>query len=156
MMNEKLRTENSVRSNVTKKKVLSAGVILVRMNGAQLKYLLLRAFGYWDFPKGIVEPGESPVKAARREVEEETTLYDLNFKWGYGYRETGPYGSGKVARYYIAETGESGVSLPVNPDIGRPEHDEYRWVSYEEALSLVAPRVRAALEWAQDTINGGL
>ena len=140
---------------MTKKKILSAGVILVRMNGVRLKYLLLRAFGYWDFPKGIVEPGESPVEAANREVEEETTLNDLNFRWGYDYRETGPYGRGKVARYYIAETSESRVSLPVNPDIGRPEHDEYRWVSYEEALSLVAPRVRPALEWAQETITAG-
>ena len=122
------------------------------MNGIQLKYLLLRAIGYWDFPKGIVEPGESPVEAAKREVEEETTLNDLSFRWGYDYRETGPYGRGKVARYYIAETNEFRVSLPVNPEIGRPEHDEYRWVSYEEALSLVAPRVRVALEWAQETI----
>ncbi len=144
--------KNSVESNVTKKMILSAGVIIVRMNEVQLKYLLLRAFGYWDFPKGIVEPDESPVEAAKREVEEETTLNDLNFRWGYDYRETGPYNRGKVARYYIAETSESRVSLPVNPDIGKPEHDEYRWVSYEEALSLVAPRVRAALEWAQETI----
>ncbi|MEA1867382.1 MAG: NUDIX domain-containing protein [Thermodesulfobacteriota bacterium] len=135
-----------------KKKILSAGVIIVWRNEVQLKYLLLRAFGFWDFPKGIVEPGESPVEAAKREVEEETTLNDLNFRWGYDYRETGPYGRGKVARYYIAETCESRVSLPVNPEIGRPEHDEYRWVLYKEALSLVAPRVRAALEWAQETI----
>ena len=147
--------KHSVGSNVIKKKVLSAGVIIARRNGIQLKYLLLRAFGYWDFPKGIMEPGESPVEAAKREVEEETTLSDLNFRWGYDYRETGPYGRGKVARYYIAETSEPLVSLPVNPDIGRPEHDEYRWVSYEEALSLVAPRVRPALEWAQETITAG-
>ena len=147
--------KNSVESNVTKKMILSAGVIIVRTNEVQLKYLLLRAFGYWDFPKGIVEPGESPVEAAKREVAEETTLNELNFRWGYDYRETGPYGRGKVARYYIAETSESRVSLPVNPDIGKPEHDEYRWVSYEEALSLVAPRVRPALEWAQETITAG-
>jgi bis(5'-nucleosidyl)-tetraphosphatase len=144
------------RVDVTKKMILSAGIILVRRDGVKWKYLLLRAFGYWDFPKGIVEPGESPVEAAKREVGEETTLSDLNFQWGYNYRETGPYGRGKVARYYIAETNESSVSLPVNPNIGKPEHDEYRWVSYEEALSLVAPRVRAALEWAQETITTGL
>lgn len=146
---------DSVGSNVTKKMILSAGIILVRKNGIQRKYLLLRAFGYWDFPKGIVEPGESPVEAAKREVEEETTLNDLNFCWGYDYRETGPYGRGKVARYYIAETNESRVSLPVNPDIGKPEHDEYRWVTYEEAVSLVASRVGPALEWAQETITAG-
>ncbi|MGB9497080.1 MAG: NUDIX domain-containing protein [Dissulfuribacterales bacterium] len=140
---------------MTKKMILSAGIILVRKNGVQWKYLLLRAFGYWDFPKGIVEPGESPLEAARREVEEETALNDLNFRWGYDYRETEPYSRGKVARYYIAETSESGVSLLVNPDIGKPEHDEYRWVSYEEAVSLVAPRVKPALEWAQETITAG-
>ena len=140
---------------MTKKMILSAGIILVRKNGVRWKYLLLRAFGYWDFPKGIVEPGESPLEAARREVEEETALNDLNFRWGYDYRETEPYGRGKVARYYIAETSESGVSLLVNPDIGKPEHDEYRWVSYEEAVSLVAPRVKPALEWAQETITAG-
>ena len=141
---------------MTKKMILSAGIIIVRRNGAQWKYLLLRAFGYWDFPKGIVEPGEFPVEAAKREVEEETTLKDLNFRWGYDYRETEPYSRGKVARYYIAETSESHVSLPVNPDIGKPEHDEYRWVSYEKAASLVAPRVRSALEWAQETVTAGL
>jgi len=148
--------DDSVKSNTAAKKmILSAGIILVRRNGIQWRYLLLRAFGYWDFPKGIVEPGESPVEAAKREVVEETTLNDLNFQWGYDYRETGPYSRGKVARYYIAETNESSVSLPVNPDIGKPEHDEYRWVSYEEAVSLVAPRVRPVLEWAQETITAG-
>jgi 8-oxo-dGTP pyrophosphatase MutT (NUDIX family) len=146
---------DSAESNVTKKMILSAGIILVRRNRIQWKYLLLRAFGYWDFPKGIVEPDESPVEAAKREVEEETALNDLNFHWGYEYKETEPYSRGKVARYYIAETSESGVSLPVNPDIGKPEHDEYRWVSYEEALSLVASRVRPALEWAQETVTAG-
>nr|HDN00293.1 NUDIX domain-containing protein [Deltaproteobacteria bacterium] len=155
MISEELRTKKLAEGCKTKKKVLSAGVILVRRNGVKWKYLLLRAFSFWDFPKGIVEPGESPVDAAKREVEEETTVNDLNFRWGYDYRETGPYGNGKVARYYIAETGESRVSLPVNPDIGRPEHHEYRWVSYEEALSLVASRVKEALVWAQKTIADG-
>jgi bis(5'-nucleosidyl)-tetraphosphatase len=152
MLNQELRIKNSAEDDNTKKKVLSSGVILVRRNGVKWKYLLLRAFNYWDFPKGIVEPYESPVEAAKREVEEETTLNDINFRWGYDYRETGPYGHGKVARYYIAETNQSRVNLPVNPDIGRPEHHEYRWVSYEEALSLVAPRVEEALVWAHNTI----
>ena len=138
---------------MTKARTLSAGVVVVIRDGTQWKYLLLRAFGYWDFPKGIVEPGETPIDSAKREVEEETTLKDLDFRWGYEYRETEPYNRGKVARYYLAETHEARVSLPVNPDIGKPEHDKYCWVSYEEALSLVAPRVKPALEWAQKTVS---
>jgi 8-oxo-dGTP pyrophosphatase MutT (NUDIX family) len=135
-------------------RTLSAGVVVVRREGEGWRYLLLRAFGYWDFPKGIVEPGESPVEAAKRETEEETCITTLDFRWGYEFRETVPYNRGKVARYYLAETSESAVSLPVNPEIGRPEHDEYRWVSYEGAMALVAPRVRPVLDWAERTISG--
>jgi bis(5'-nucleosidyl)-tetraphosphatase len=87
-------------------KTLSAGVIVVRRVQGQgdWHYLLLRAYNYWDFPKGIVETGEEPLGAARREVEEETGLTELNFRWGHGFSETEPYGKGKTARYYVAET----------------------------------------------------
>ncbi len=138
-----------------KKPILSSGVIVVRKDDdGQWKFLLLRAYGYWDFPKGIVEPGEDPVEAAKRETREETTITDLDFKWGYDYRETGPYNRGrKIARYYLAETKTKDISLPVNPEIGKPEHDAYRWVTYEEAKKLVAPRVLEALEWAKKQIE---
>ncbi len=138
-----------------KKPILSAGVIVVRRDDdGKWKYLLLRAYGYWDFPKGIVEPGENPIDAAKRETREETTITDLDFKWGYDFRETGPYNRGrKVARYYLAETKTKDISLPVNPEIGKPEHDAYKWVTYEEARKLVAPRVLKALEWAKEKIG---
>ena len=139
-----------------KPKVLSAGVIVVRREGGQWLYLLLRAYRYWDFPKGIVEPGEEPLEAARREVQEETTITDLDFRWGLIYKETGPYNNGrKIARYYIAETRTSDVSLPISPELGRPEHDEFRWLPFEEARKLTAPRVREALEWANRIITSG-
>ncbi len=129
------------------KGVLSCGVVVVRRDGERWLFLLLRAFGYWDFPKGIKEEGEEPLQAALREVKEETTIEDLEFKWGTGYRETGPYNRGKIARYYLAETRSSEIDLPVNPEIGRPEHDAYRWVAYGEARSMVAPRVIQVMDW---------
>lgn len=137
------------------RRVLSSGVIIVRNDGGEWKYLLLRAYGYWDFPKGIVEEGEDPVDAARREVEEETAITSLDFRWGLDFRETGPYNRGKVARYYLAETSTAKVDLPVNPALGHPEHDEFRWVTYEEAKDLVAPRVLDALEWANGLVKKG-
>ncbi len=133
---------------------LSAGVIVCRKEGEKWFFLLLRAYGYWDFPKGIVESGEDPVAAAIRETEEETTIRDLVFRWGYDYRDTGPYNNRrKIARYYIAETHTEEIDLPVNPEIGKPEHDAWRWVTYEEARQIVAPRVRGALEWAMKIIS---
>ncbi len=134
---------------------LSAGVIVVRKDkDGRWRYLLLRAYGYWDFPKGIVEEGEDPLEAAKRETREETTITDLDFKWGLDYRETGPYNQGrKIARYYVAETKTETVCLPVNPEIGKPEHDSYKWATFEEAEKLVAPRVLEALKWAKGLIE---
>ena len=132
---------------------LSCGVIVVKKFNKDYLYLLLCAYNYWDFPKGIKEPDEDPIEAAKREVEEETGLTSLDFSWGYDFRETGPYGKGKIARYYLAKTDEEKVYLPVNPELGRPEHDDFKWVTFDEALSLVAPRVRDALQWARETIG---
>ena len=134
-------------------KTLSAGVIVVQRDADSWRYLLLRVYNYWDFPKGIVEPGEDPLRASRREVEEETGLKDLTFSWGHDYRETPPYGPGKVARYYVALTRKSRVVLPVSPELGRPEHHGFRWVSYEEVRRLLSPRVVPILDWAHALIT---
>ena len=132
---------------------LSAGVVVLRETEQGWRFLLLRAFNHWDFPKGMLEPGEEPLAAAVREVHEETLVDDLDFAWGDGYIETGPYSRGKVARYFVARTSTSEISLPVNPDLGRAEHSEFRWVDYARALSLASPRVRPVIDWAARTIG---
>lgn len=140
---------------MTEARRLSAGVVVVHLTQGEPRYLLLRAYRHWDFPKGLVEPGEDPLEAALREVAEETTLRELEFRWGYDYRETPPYGRGKVARYYLAHSAEMAVTLPVSPELGRPEHDEYRWLDYPAARALLTERLQAILDWAQARITGG-
>lgn len=127
---------------------LSAGVVLVRATADGWRYLLLRAFTHWDFPKGMVEAGEEPLHAAIREVREESLIDDLEFSWGHEFIETGPYSRGKVARYYVAQTRTSDVTLPVIEELGRPEHMEFRWVDEQSALKLVSARVVPIIEWA--------
>ena len=134
-------------------KTLSSGVIVVRFFQGSARYLLLRAYRYWDFPKGEVEPGEDPLTSAIREVREETTLGALAFRWGHGYRETPVYGRGKVARYYVAESACGEVSMPVNPELGRPEHHEFRWLTYAEARERLADRVKPVLDWARNRVG---
>jgi bis(5'-nucleosidyl)-tetraphosphatase len=136
-------------------KRLSAGAVIVRDTPQGARFLLLRSFDHWDFPKGLVENGEDAMSAALREVREETTVSDLTFPWGDVHTETGPYSRGKIARYYLARTATEHVSLPVNPEIGRPEHSEYRWVDYETAVRLVTERVRPVLEWAAGVLKKG-
>jgi len=128
--------------------LLSAGVVVLHPGPRGYRLLLLRAYRHWDFPKGLVEPGEEPFEAACREVREETGLTGLRFTWGQAYVETAPYGRGKVARYYVAETPEDRVVLGVSPVLGRPEHDEFRWVTLEQARGLLVPRVAEVLDWA--------
>jgi 8-oxo-dGTP pyrophosphatase MutT (NUDIX family) len=132
---------------------LSSGVVVVSVIQRKLKFLLLRAYRNWDFPKGLVEAGEEPIDAALREVREETTLDDLSFDWGMAFLETGPYNKGKISRYYIARSKETQVRLPINPDLGKPEHHEACWVDYAKALTMVSPRLQPVVHWAYASIN---
>jgi bis(5'-nucleosidyl)-tetraphosphatase len=135
------------------KTTLSAGVVVVRVINNERHYLLLRVFNYWDFPKGEVEPGEDPLSTAIREVEEESNLTGLNFNWGELYKETDRYGKGKIARYYLAESQSGEVSLPISPELGHPEHHEFRWVLYRDAHKLLKPRLQAILDWARGVVG---
>jgi 8-oxo-dGTP pyrophosphatase MutT (NUDIX family) len=131
----------------------SAGVVVVNVTGTAVRYLLLRAYKNWDFPKGLVEPGEQPLEAALREVREETTLEHLVFDWGKDFMDTGPYNKGKISRYYVARSDATQVHLPINPELGFPEHQEARWVGFDMALSLVSPRLLPVMHWASAIIG---
>lgn len=133
---------------------ISAGVIVVRRVDGEWRFLLLRAFQYWDFPKGLVEEGEASLEAAMREVQEETSLTGLDFRWGHERRDTAPYGKyRKIARYYVAESAQGEVTLPVSEELGRPEHEEFRWTTLDEAYDLVSPRVQRVLDWVVDILG---
>ena len=68
------------------------------------------------------------------------------FHWGERWSETEPYrgrGGLKVARYYLAEAPAGAeVDLPVNPELGRPEHHEFRWLPRRQAEKLLPPRLK--------------
>jgi 8-oxo-dGTP pyrophosphatase MutT (NUDIX family) len=131
----------------------SAGVVVMRRFPDGWRCLVLRAYRNWDFPKGLVEADEAPREAAQREVWEETSLADLRSHWGDAYKETLPYAGGKVARYYIAESPTDTVKLPVTEELGRPEHDEFRWVSFDQAEDVLPPRLAIVLDWARGVIE---
>jgi len=132
---------------------LSCGIVLAREADGGWYTLMLRAYHHWDFPKGIREPGEEPLEAALREVQEETSIDDVAFDWGDRYFETGPYSRGKVARYYIARTGQEQVEMGISPETGEPEHHEWRWVSFDQAYDIGSPRVRQIVQWARQIIG---
>ena len=125
-----------------------AGVIVLRPHDGEWRCLLLRAYRNWGFPKGEIDPGESALDAAAREVLEETSVGDLDFCWGETFIDTAPRTGHKIARYYIAVSPGARVFLPVSAELGRPEHHEFRWVGLAAAKTLLAPALQPVIAWA--------
>ena len=146
--------------------IQSSGVAIVDLNlenlDAEATVLCVRAYSNWDFPKGQQEPGEAIITTAIREVEEETEL-----EHGPDYILTGKpagsttYGTGakkKTATYYIGmRMSQKAPFLPVNPELGKPENDEYRWVPLSKLHSLMPGRLQgicdAIVSWVGEKVE---
>lgn len=136
------------------KKAQSAGIVIIRYEENTPKLLFMRSFNYWDFPKGGVEEKENKLEAAIREVKEESGITHLDFKWGKCFYETESYGKNhKTVCYFIAQTDQENVTMGINPDIGRAEHEEYLWLTFEEAKKLSVDRISKVLDWAENRIK---
>ena len=118
------------------------------------RYLLLRVFRTWDFPKGGVEAGEVPLQAAIREVEEETALTALEFRWGEVYRETARYSArqgGAVLRRGQPRGQQS--RCPSTPNWAGPSTTSSAGCSYAEAKRLLPERLQPILEWVHELVE---
>ena len=133
--------------------ILSCGFVVVRQVPQGWNTLMLRAYRHWDFPKGVSEAGETPLGTARREVAEETSITTVHLDWGERFIDSGPYNHGKVSRYFLGRTEQREIVMGIVPELGRPEHHEYRWASFDEAYDMASPRVRLIVQWARQVIG---
>lgn len=151
-----LKTKTKITNGVAVQEFTnrSAGVVIIRFIEEQPMVLLMRAYNYWDFPKGKIELDERVIEAAKREVKEESGLSDLHFKWGMEHFQTEPYGQiKKVAIYFLAETKTEQVIMAINPEIGKAEHDEYKWLTFDDAKKITVRRVQDVLNWAENKLS---
>jgi len=117
----------------------SAGAVIFRRDNNKIYYLLLHypsspgtTKEYWDLPKGHIEKGEKLEDTAKREVEEETGLKEIEFL--KGFKESIKYffkwkGKNifKFVTFYLAETKTEKVKVSL-------EHLGFKWLPYKEAL----------------------
>jgi bis(5'-nucleosidyl)-tetraphosphatase len=112
----------------------SAGAIIFREEEGVLLFLLLHyEEGHWGAPKGHIEKGETFEGTARREVEEETGLTDIEFK--PGFKEVVKYffqdATGKVFKivtFLLAQTLTRKIRISF-------EHTGYEWLPFDQALA---------------------
>jgi 8-oxo-dGTP pyrophosphatase MutT (NUDIX family) len=119
-----------------------------RQNKGEFEYLLLKRIpvkgSFWQPPCGGVEQGEDLLSAAYREIEEETSIKRKDI-----LKVISDVHTFVVDKHYL--TGESitpiteyvfgfkvsnSTLVSIEENI-YPEHEEYRWVSLEEALGLL-------------------
>lgn len=142
----------------------SAGILLYRRGGEGGVEVLLvhpggplwrnRDVGAWQIPKGLIEPGEDPSAAARREVEEELGISLVGELQPLGrLKQAG----GKLVEAYALEQQVDVQKVASNefqmewpPRSGRmqsfPEVDAARWFSLGDAGDMILPSQRALLD----------
>ena len=140
--------------------VQSAGTIIVDRDQDPLDphILCLRAYNNWGFPKGRADPGEDKKQTASRETLEETGL-EADTDWSFTGEQTPSvtYGSGKkkkTASYFMADRlSEKQPYLPVNPELGHPEHDEWKWVPTSRLYNIMPKRLWPVIGYIQQSLG---
>ena len=135
------------------KQEISAGIIVyIKNDQGILLYLLLRSInGNWDLPKGKIEPGETLLQTAQRELLEETGLKATllpNFQQSIHYVFSDMYHNAvdKTVTFFMGEACSKKVTIS-------SEHIDHLWLTFEESIKKVThENTRQLLELAQETL----
>ncbi|AVH60324.1 MULTISPECIES: NUDIX hydrolase [Streptomyces] len=102
----------------------------------------------WEFPGGVVEPGEAPARAGMREVKEETglTLDDVPLLLVVDWESPAPPGFGGLRLLF--DGGQLDATAARQLLLPGPELRDWRFVTEEEAAGLLPPVRYERLRWA--------
>lgn len=124
--------------------------------------------GAWQLPQGGLNPGEDPIKAALRELYEETGMetvemvaeskhwYHYDFPGALSRRIWGGQFKGQTQKWFLMrfQGAEEEIRLNLHHD---PEFCQWRWVPYEtiphEAISFKRPLYRHLIKEFQGALH---
>jgi phosphohistidine phosphatase len=126
-----------------------AGAVPFRVAGRKVEFLLVTSHrGNWIFPKGIIEPGDSPEGTALKEAREEAGIL--------GHLLPEPIGSYEDRKWQCDCTVDMFLVEYAGECAAWEEGGLRRrlWCTYEEARRLLKkPEVRAILEQARARLD---
>lgn len=136
----------------------SAGGVAFRdtENGSEMVVIKTAEEGRWQLPKGIIDPGETAEKAALREVREEAGItcelvepIDTIEYWFVGSYDGPRKRYHKKVSFFLMKY--------LAGDVADHDHEvvEARWVSFEDALAMLAfKNEKEVLEKARQMVLG--
>ena len=131
----------------------AAGIIVYQDRGPdQLYFLGLIALpkfqtknkGIYDIPKGRVDPGETALEAAIREVKEEAGIQITHL-------DSGPFMFDKMI-VWLAESYQI-PNVGVNPTTQQKEHLGYAWITGETLEAQCLDYLKPGIDWARNYLG---
>lgn len=140
----------------------SIGAFIYKIENNEILFLLVysKRNNEWGFPKGHIEPNETEIETAKREIKEETGITNLTFVKDFRccdtYKIKGTLNStknrivDKNVIYYLASTKED-FKGSVDDEIG-----QYNWLKFEDCIKyLKYEKQKELIKKAFLFLNGG-
>jgi 8-oxo-dGTP pyrophosphatase MutT (NUDIX family) len=129
--------EIKINYMATRDRVSQINCIVFKPEGISYKFLILKRApdhgGFWQPITGGVHEGEEQISAVKRELMEETGIIEhrqiINLKYTFSF--TLPRYGSLTENVYAVEV-KPGVEVVLSD-----EHTEYRWLDFEESITLI-------------------
>jgi len=132
----------------------SCGFLIIRGDPCR-EFLLMRHPDRWDLPKGHVDPGESEIACALRELQEETGIAaaDIEIMEGFRFATNYPVRSKRDGRLIDKTLVVFLARLQHDVQIEATEHGGYQWFAWNPPHAIQARTIDPLLATVDDFLR---